>query len=135
MDNILYIDGDFNNISWVIQTGESTASQKREHTEIYKNKITTIQSKYVALHVALFWGIGTFTIKNNDEIKIKLDEKIMYEQLKVNSVIQDEFIKNRMQFISSFIKQRKLKVEFQIIDSKYNISKQLLKKEIKTDNG
>ena len=89
----------------------------------------------MALHVALFWGIGTFTIKNNDEIKIKLDEKIMYEQLKVNSVIQDEFIKNRMQFISSFIKQRKLKVEFQIIDSKYNISKQLLKKEIKTDNG
>ena len=128
------MDGDFNNISWVIQTGKSTASQKREHTEIYKNKITAIQSKYVALHVALFWGIGTFVIKNSDEIKIKIDEKIMYEQLKVNSVIQDEFIKNRMQFINSFIKQRKLKVEFQIIDSKNNIAKQLLKKEIKTDN-
>ena len=128
------MDGDFSNISWVIQTGKSTSSQKREHIEIYKNKITTIQSKYVALHVALFWGIGTFVIKNNDEIKIKIDEKIMYEQLKVNSVIQDEFIKNRMQFINSFIKQRKLKVEFQIIDSKNNIAKQLLKKEIKTDN-
>ena len=89
----------------------------------------------MALHVALFWGIGTFVIKNSDEIKIKIDEKIMYEQLKVNSVIQDEFIKNRMQFINSFIKQRKLKVEFQIIDSKNNIAKQLLKKEIKTDNG
>ena len=129
------MDGDFSNISWVIQTGKSTYSQKREHTGIYKNKITTIQSKYVALHVALFWGIGTFVIKNNDEIKIKIDEKIMYEQLKVNSVIQDEFIKNRMQIINSFIKQRKLKVEFQIIDSKNNIAKQLLKKEIKTDNG
>jgi len=129
------MDGDFNNISWVIQTDESINSQKREHTGIYRNKITKIQSKYVALHVALFWGIGTFIIKNNDEIKIKLDEKIMYEQLKINSVIQDEFIKNRIQFISSFIKQRKLKVEFQIIDSKNNIAKQLLKKEIKTDNG
>ena len=129
------MDGDFSNISWVIQTGKSTSSQKREHIEIYKNKITAIQSKYVALHVALFWGIGTFVIKNSDEIKIKIDEKIMYEQLKVNSVIQDEFIKNRMQFINSFIKQRKLKVEFQIIDSKNNIAKQLLKKEIKTDNG
>ena len=129
------MDGDLNNISWVIQTEESMNSQKREHTEIYKNKITKIQSKYVALHVALFWGIGTFIIKNSDVIKIKLDEKIMYEQLKINSVIQDEFIKNRIQFISSFIKQRKLKVEFQIIDSKNNIAKQLLKKEIKTDNG
>ena len=34
-----------------------------------------MQSKYVALHVALFWGIGTFNIKNKDSIKIKLDKK------------------------------------------------------------
>jgi hypothetical protein len=118
----------------VIQTDESTASQKREHVKIYKNKLTQIQSKYVALHIALFWGIGVFIIKNSDKIKIKLDEEIMYDQLKINTRIQDEFIKNRMQFINSFIKQRKLKVEFQIIDSKNNIAKKLLKKEIKTDN-
>ena len=123
MNHILYIDGDFNDISWVIQTDESIISQKRKHTKIYKNKITKIQSKYVALHIALFWGIGTFIIKNMDEIKIKLDEEIMYEQLKGDSVIQDEFIKNRTQFINNFIKQRKLKIEFQIIDSKDNIAK------------
>jgi len=134
LNHILYIDGDFNSISWVIQTDESTASQKREHVKIYKNKLTQIQSKYVALHIALFWGIGAFIIKNSDKIKIKLDEEIMYDQLKINTRIQDEFIKNRMQFINSFIKQRKLKVEFQIIDSKNNIAKKLLKKEIKTDN-
>ncbi|MEO2220234.1 MAG: hypothetical protein ABGW55_01580 [Nitrosopumilus sp.] len=127
MNHILYLDGNFNNISWVIQTDESIASQNREHTKIYKNKLTQIQSKYVALHIALFWGIGTFIIKNNDEIKIKLDEKIMYDQLKINTIIQDEFIKNRIQFIKSFIKQRKLKVEFQIINSKNNIAKKLLK--------
>ena len=127
MNHILYLDGNFNNISWVIQTDESIASQNRGHTKIYKNKLTQIQSKYVALHIALFWGIGTFIIKNNDEIKIKLDEKIMYDQLKINTIIQDEFIKNRIQFIKSFIKQRKLKVEFQIINSKNNIAKKLLK--------
>lgn len=127
MNHILYLDGNFNNISLVIQTDESIASQNREHIKIYKNKLTQIQSKYVALHIALFWGIGTFIIKNNDEIKIKLDEKIMYDQLKINTIIQDEFIKNRIQFIKSFIKQRKLKVEFQIINSKNNIAKKLLK--------
>jgi hypothetical protein len=127
LNHILYLDGNFNNISWVIQTDESIASQNREHTKIYKNKLTQIQSKYVALHIALFWGIGTFIIKNNDEIKIKLDEKIMYDQLKINTAIEDEFIKNRIQFIKSFIKQRKLKVEFQIINSKNNIAKKLLK--------
>ena len=52
-----------------------------------------MQSKYVALHVALFWGIGTFNIKNKDSIKIKLDKKIMYQQLKTQISIQDEFIK------------------------------------------
>ncbi len=127
MNHILYLDGNFSNISWLIQTDESIASQNREHTKIYKNKLTQIQSKYVALHIALFWGVGTFIIKNNDEIKIKLDEKIMYDQLKINTIIHDEFIKNRIQFIKSFIKQRKLKVEFQIINSKNNIAKKLLK--------
>ena len=58
-------------ISWIIETNNSKVSQHREHTENYKDKITNLQSKYVALHVALFWGIGTFNIKNEDSIKIK----------------------------------------------------------------
>ena len=114
-------------MSWVIQTNESIVSQTRAQTENYKDKITKIQSKYVALHVALFWGIGTFIIKNEDTVKIKLDEKIMYEQLKVETVTEDEFITNKIKFIQSFIKQRKLKVEFKKIESKNNIAKKLLK--------
>ena len=50
-------------MSGVIQTNESIVSQTRAQTENYKDKITNIQSKYVALHVALFCGIGTFNIK------------------------------------------------------------------------
>jgi len=110
LERILYSDGNLRKISWVIQTNQSIISQNRKHTENYKDKITKIQSKYVALHVALFWGIGTFNIKNEDSIKIKLDEEIMYQQLKMKIPIQDEFIKNKIKFIENFIKQRKLKV-------------------------
>ena len=127
MEHILYLDGNFSNISWIIQTNETIVSQSRKHTENHKNRITKIESKYVALHVALFWGIGTFIIKNEDTVKIELDEKIMYEQLKLETVTEDEFITNKIKFIQSFIKQRKLKVEFKKIESKNNIAKKLLK--------
>jgi hypothetical protein len=127
MEHILYLDGNFSNISWIIQTNETIVSQSRKHTENHKNRITKIQSKYVALHVALFWGIGTFIIKNEDTVKIELDEKIMYEQLKLETVTKDVFITNKIKFIQSLIKQRKLKVEFKKIEFKNNIAKKLLK--------
>ena len=76
----------------------------------------------MALHISLFWGIGTFNIKNEDVIKIKLDEEIMYQQLKKEIKIQDEFIKNKIKFIESFIKQRKLQVEFEIIKVEKNLA-------------
>ena len=53
--------------------------QTRVQTENYKDKITKIKSKYVALHVALFCGIRIFNIKNKESIKIKLDKEIMYQ--------------------------------------------------------
>ena len=127
MEHILYSDGNLKKISWVIQTNESIVSQTRVQTENYKDKITKMQSKYVALHVALFWGIGTFNIKNKDSIKIKLDKKIMYQQLKTQISIQDEFTKNKIKFIQSFIKQRKLKVEFELINSQNNLAEKLSK--------
>ena len=122
MEHILYSDGNFNSISWMIQTNNTSISQSRKHTENHKNKITKIQSKYVALHAALFWGIGTFIIKNEDIIKIKLDEKIMYEQLKLKIMTDDDFIKNKIKFIQMFINQRKLKVEFEIIKLENNLA-------------
>ena len=126
MERILYLDGNLRKISWVIQTNQSIISQNRKHTENYKDKITKIQSKYVALHVALFWGIGTFNIKNEDSIKIKLDEEIIYQQLKIKIPIQDEFIKNKIKFIENFIKQRKLKVKFEKINFEKNLATKIL---------
>lgn len=90
---------------------------------MYKNRVTNIQSKYVALHVGLFWGIGTFIIKNEDTVKIKLDEKIMFDQFTTNLKIDDSFIQKRLKFIRQLTDQRKLKIEFEIISQDENIAK------------
>ena len=90
MDHVFYSDGNANRISWIIQTDDSIIEQSREHIDIYKNKIPKLQSKYVALHIGLFWGIGVFKIKNEDKVKIKLDEKTMFEQLSTGLKLKDE---------------------------------------------
>jgi formate-dependent nitrite reductase cytochrome c552 subunit len=81
----------------------------------------------VALHIALFWGIGTFKIKNEDDVKIKLDEEEMFDQLNSKTKINDEFIENKIKFIQSFIKQRKLRVDFEKITPEDNLSNKFLK--------
>lgn len=133
MDHIFYSDGNVKRVSWLIQTNDSVVDQSREHVDIYKDKISNMQSKYVALHIGLFWGIGIFVIKNGDHIKIKLDDKTMFEQITSNLKIKDEFIQNRVKFISQLILQRKLKIEFELILQNDNLANKLLDaKEIKT---
>ena len=136
MYHVFYSDGDEKKISWVIQTKDSTVEQNRVHADIYKDKVTSLQSKYIALHVGLFWGIGILIIKNEDVIKIKLDEKIMYDHFISNSKIEDEFIEKRMRFIRQLIEQKKLKIEFEIIDKDNNLARKSINaKELKTKNG
>ena len=122
MQHIFYSDGNTKKISWVIKTNDIIVNQDRIHVEMYKDKVTNIQSKYIALHVGLFWGIGVFIIKNEDSIKIKLDEKVMYNHFTVNSKIEDELIQKRIQFIRQLVKQRKLKIDFEIIDKSNNLA-------------
>jgi hypothetical protein len=123
LNHVFYSDGNAQKISWVIQNDDSSFIENREHVDMYKGRITNIQSKYIALHVGLFWGIGTFIIKNEDTIKIKIDEKTMFDQFTTNSKIKDSFIQKRLQFIRQLIDQRKLKIEFEIINQDENIAK------------
>ena len=46
--------------------------------------MTDLQSKYIALHVELFWVIEIFTIKNIDHVKNILDEQNMFEHFIIN---------------------------------------------------
>jgi len=136
LNHVFYSDGNAKKIAWIIQTNDSIVDQSREHAQIYKNKITDLQSKYVALHIGLFWGIGVFKIKNEDVVKIKLDEKIMISQLNADLQIEDEFIANRIKFIKQLTTQRKLKIEFEQIQQKNNLANKILEaKELKTKNG
>jgi len=120
LDHVFYSDGNAEKISWVIQTEDSRAEQNRIHVEIYKNKVTNLQSKYIALHVGLFWGIGVFIIKNEDHIKIELDEKTMYDQFTSNSKVEDNIIVKKIHFIKQLIAQRKLEIKFELISTDDN---------------
>jgi len=136
LNHVFFSDGNATRISWIIQTNDSIIEQNREHVDIYKNKISNLQSKYVALHIGLFWGIGTFKIKNEDIVKIKLDEKIMFDQLSADLKIEDTFIVNRIKFIKQLTVQRKLKIQFELIKQKDNLANKILEaKELKTKNG
>ena len=122
MEHVLFFDGDTKRISWVIQTNNSTIKQKREHVDIYLDKVTSLQSKYIGLHVGIFWGIGTFIIKNQDVIKIAIDDKIMYDHLSTNQKNDDKFIEKRAEFIRQLINQRKLKIQYEMISHEKNLA-------------
>jgi len=123
LDHVFYSDGNARKISWIIQNKDSSFSENREHVDMYKDKVTNLQSKYVALHIGLFWGIGTFIIKDGETVKIKLDEKTMFEQFTTNSKIEDLFIQKRLRFIRQLIDQRKLKIKFDVITKDENIAR------------
>jgi hypothetical protein len=114
LKHVFYFDGDAKKISWVIKTENSTVKQSREHAEIYLDKVNNIQSKYIALHVGLFWAIGTFIIKNEDIVIVMLEDKSMYEHLSLKKKNEDEFIERRTDFINRLILQRKLKINYKM---------------------
>ena len=126
MKHILYFAGNQKEIAWSVQTEDKIVNHQRDHAEMYMNKITNTQSKYVALHVGIFWGIGVFIIKNYDTVKVMLDSKFMYDHLSQNAITNDSFIENKTKFINLLIQQRKLNVEYSLIDSNENISLKLI---------
>ena len=122
MEHVLFFDGNTKRISWVIQTNNSVIEQKREHAKIYLDKVTNQQSKYIGLHVGLFWGIGMFIIKNQDIVKVAIDDNSIFEHLSTNQKSHDEFIEKRTCFIKQLIEQRKLKVHYELISADKNLA-------------
>jgi len=122
LEHVLFFDGNTKRISWTIQTNNSIIDQKREHAEIYLDKVSNIQSKYIGLHIGLFWGIGTFIIKNEDVIKIAIDDKTIFDHLSLNQKSDDVFIERRTFFIKQLLKQRKLKITYELIPSEKNLA-------------
>lgn len=126
LEHIYFFDGNQKRISWVIQNKEISTEQYREHAEYYLDIVSIEQAKYIALHVGIFWGIGTFTIKNGDTIRIMLDSKTMYDHLFNNATVTDGFIKTRTVFINKLIDQRKLVIKYELIEPEQNIATKAL---------
>lgn len=126
MEHILYADGNEKKISWIIKTGDFVDEELRDQPDIYLDKVTPTQSKYIAVHVGIFWSIGRFIIKNEDIVNIMLDSKEMYDHLRQGTENSDLFIHKRTWFLNELINQRKLKVNYQLIDPKENIAAKLI---------
>ena len=126
MEHTYFFDGDQKKISWVIENSQRRSEESRIHAEYFYDKVTIEQSKYVALHVGIFWSIGRFIIKNGDTVKVMLDLKSMFDRLVKNNSIDDTFIERRMRFIDQIIQQRDLDVRYQIIDPAQNMANKLL---------
>ena len=122
MEHVYFFDGNQKRISWVIQNEKTSVEQYRDHAENYLDIVSIEQSKYIALHVGLFWSIGRFIIKNGDFVKIMPDSKSMYEHLSNNTANSDSFIKTRTEFIKQLIDQRKLMIKYELIKPEQNIA-------------
>ena len=120
MEHVFFFDGNEKRIVWEINNVDSKFEQTREHVNIYLNKVTNQQSKIIALHVGLFWGVGRFIIKNKDEIKVMIDNKELFHDLTKIAINEDKFIQTRIHFINQLIRQRELIIKYQLIDNKKN---------------
>ncbi|MDE1769051.1 MAG: hypothetical protein KGI28_00675 [Thaumarchaeota archaeon] len=126
MEHIYFFDGDQKKISWIIENSQTRSEESRIHAEYFYDKVTTEQSKYIALHVGIFWSIGKFIIKNGDIVKVMLDLKSMFDRLVKNKSTDDVFIERRMRFIDQIIQQRNLDVRYQMIEPVQNQANRLL---------
>lgn len=126
MEHVYFSDGDNKKISWVIENKDAKTEQYRDHPDIYLDKVSTQQSKYIALHVGIFWCIGRFIIKNGDTVRIMIDSKQMFDHLSNNYTSPDSFIESKTGFIKQLITQRSLVVKYELINAQQNIATKLL---------
>ena len=126
MEHIYFFDGDQKKISWIIKNSQTISQESRIHAEYFYNKVTIEQSKYIALHVGIFWGVGRFIIKNGDTVKVMVDLRSIFDRLGKNKLTDDMFIERRMQFIAQIVQQRNLDIRYQMIEDSQNEASKLL---------
>jgi hypothetical protein len=126
MIHTVFCDGNAKRICWTIQTDDTTVDQFRDHADIYLDKVTDLQSKYIALHVGIFWGIGVFIIKNGDTIQIHLDSNEMIRHLSGDQKSSDPLIEGKKRFINQLAEQRGLVYQYSKIPLQENISSRML---------
>ena len=127
MEHDLFLDGNIKEYTWTIKTGEKLAEQIREHPPAYmsggKLDVRAIEeSKFIALHIGIYWGLGVFIIKDHDQVNVKCDSKLMYEIFTDEITSDNQIIKDKVHFINQLTAQRNLKMNFQLINPEENLS-------------
>ena len=117
MKHKLFLDGTKTKISWIIQTGSNIRKEFRIHPPAYYSGYkldvkNDDQSKFIALHVGLYWGIGVFEIKDGDMADVMCDSKKMYDIMNSKEETTDQIINDKIHFTNLFIEQRKLIVKY-----------------------
>ncbi len=127
MEHELFFDGTTSEYSWSIKTEDKTANQIREHPPAYLSggKLdvkNNLESKFIALHVGIYWGLGVFIIKDSDTVNVMCDSKEMYEVLVNNQKIDSQIINDKIHFINQLTDHRNLKINFRVIEPETNLA-------------
>ena len=137
MEHDIFFDGNVKEYSWSIKTNDKVADQIREHPPAFRSggKLdikNNEESRFVALHVGIYWGIGVNIIKDNDVINVMCDSKIMFEIMTGAGKIDNDIINDKVYFINQLTNLRKLKLNYQLIESKENIASKHLFADVDT---
>ena len=127
MEHELFFDGNLKEYSWSIKTGKEVVTQIREHPPPYISGYkldikNNDESRFVALHVGIYWGLGVFIIKDFDTIHVMCDSKEMYEILIQQHITLNQIIDDKIHFINQLVEHRNLKLEYRLIESTKNIA-------------
>ena len=127
MEHDIFFDGNVKEYSWSIKTNDKVADQIREHPPAFRSggKLdikNNEESRFVALHVGIYWGLGVNIIKDSDVINVMCDSKIMFEIMTGAEKIDNDIINDKVYFINQLTNLRKLKLNYQLIESKENIA-------------
>ena len=131
MEHELYFDGTLTEYSWSIKTENKIVNQIRVHPPAYlsggkldvKDKQ---QSKCIAIHVGIYWGLGVFIIKDSDIVNVMCDSEQTHDIMSKNCKIDDQIINDKIYFINQLTTHRNLKINYEIIESESNLATELL---------
>ena len=131
MEHELYFDGTLTEYSWSLKTENKIVNQIRAHPPAYlsggkldvKDKQ---QSKCIAIHVGIYWGLGVFIIKDSDIVNVMCDSEETYDIMSKNCKKDDQIINDKIYFINQLTSHRNLKINYKVIKSESNLATELL---------
>ena len=84
------------------------------------------QSKCIAIHVGIYWGLGVFIIKDHDTVNVMCDSEEIRDLMTQNRKVDDQIINDKIYFINQLTSHRNLKINYKVIKSESNLATELL---------